>query len=437
VNPDEVSPLEPEPSGARPPADGRASEPARWLLAALLLGAAAIHLAMAPSHLGESAVEGGGFLVAAWVQLGLAVAVIVRRGRWVLGTIVGTSLALIGVWVLSRTAGLPFGAHRGHPETISLVDGACVALEGIAAVLAGLLLARPVPAVPRSTRVAVAGVLGALLLTSAAIASPSARNHAAGSHGGHTGHGAAAVASGGHHHGAAGTVASANDLGFSALANGQMGNHDHGAGTTAATGKDIDPATAGKLATQLASTAALVKSYPTLAAARAAGYWQAGPFSPGLGVHFSSDAGGPMNTDGDMDPEDIANPILIFDGLEDDAPLAGFMYMMYQETEPEGFVGPLDRWHFHTQVCMVNTPDGIRTPFGADVTGVTGAMCAAKGGSMVKFTGYMVHVWTVPGYESTLGTFSDLNPKIMCTDKTYYAIPISKIGDRDSICKNA
>jgi hypothetical protein len=40
--------------------------PAHWLLAGLLLAAGAIHLAMVPSHLGESAVEGAGFVAAAW-----------------------------------------------------------------------------------------------------------------------------------------------------------------------------------------------------------------------------------------------------------------------------------------------------------------------------------------------------------------------------------
>ena len=47
-----------------------------WALAATLVGAAAIHLAMAPSHLGESAVEGTGFVVSAWLGLGLAALVI-------------------------------------------------------------------------------------------------------------------------------------------------------------------------------------------------------------------------------------------------------------------------------------------------------------------------------------------------------------------------
>jgi hypothetical protein len=43
-------------------------------------------------------------------------------------------------------------------------------------------------------------------------------------------------------------------------------------------------------------------------------------------------------------------------------------------------------------------------------------------------------VWTVPGYESSLGTFSDLNPKITCPDGTYHRIPTDEIGDADTTC---
>ena len=158
----------------------------QWLLAALLGGAAAIHLAMAPSHLGESSVEGWGFLVAAWVQLGLAVALVVRPGRWALWATVVSSVALIAAWAVSRTAGLPFGDHAGHAKSVSLVDGVCVALEAVAIVLAAAaLLGRGQRLIARSSGVAFAGVFGALALTSAAIASPAARDHADGSHSDH------------------------------------------------------------------------------------------------------------------------------------------------------------------------------------------------------------------------------------------------------------
>ena len=214
-----------------------------------------------------------------------------------------------------------------------------------------------------------------------------------------------------------------------------MGAHLHADGAAAVAEPSIGPADVGPLSEQLALTAPLVGAFPTLADAEAAGYRQAGPFSPGLGIHYNPPTYGSMNVDGVMDAADIANPILIYDGIEDSSRLAGFMYMAYQETEPEGFVGDLDRWHYHTAVCVVFGPDGsIDTPFGADLTGVTAEMCEAEGGSLLDFTGYMVHVWTVPGYESPLGVFSDLNPRLTCPDGTYHRLPTAEIGDADTTC---
>src|SRR5262245_5399884 len=116
---------------------------ARWMLASLSAAAAVIHLVMVPSHLGESTVEGVLFLVAAWVQIALAVALFTRPTRAVLVTTILANVLFIGAWLVSRTVGLPYGAHPGHPETVSFVDGACVALEAALVVLAAALAIRP------------------------------------------------------------------------------------------------------------------------------------------------------------------------------------------------------------------------------------------------------------------------------------------------------
>jgi hypothetical protein len=398
-----------------------------WALAATLGGAAAIHLAVAPSHLDESGVEGAGFLVAAWLGLGLAIALVRRpRPELLVATIV-VNVALLAAWFVSRTAGLPFGAHAGHAEDVSIVDGAAVALEAIGVVLAALLLAGSATVLVRSSGLALAGGFGALALTSVAIASPSARNHAAGSHGDHhTGEVAAAEDGHGHAHGG---EAAQDDLGFAALSNG----HQHERGTEPLTTEETVA-----LSAQLASTSQLVRQYPTLGAAEAAGWTRAGPFSPGLGVHYSSPRIA-VNTDGRMDPEDLQTPMLIFDGLGPDAKLAGFMYLAYGTTsEPEGFAGPNDHWHYHEHVCIAQGPNGtISTPFGADLEGVTEQMCTDAGGSWIDNTGYMVHVWSVPGYESPDGVFTELNPRITCPDGTYHRIDIAELGDRDTTCRAA
>jgi hypothetical protein len=427
VREDETAPAAaPEPAVEAPePSPG-----SRWLLAACLAGAAVIHAAMAPSHLGESALEGWGFVVSAWAQLALAVAVLLRPSRRVGAAVVAINAVLIAVWVVSRTVGLPFGDHAGHAESVMFVDGVCVALE-VVAVIVGAALAgwRPLSGMGQRRRpVGAAGAVGAVLLATAAVASPSARDHAAHAHGGHTDAEGAAPAAGGHDHGAM-EAGEADDLGFSALSNGHQ--HEHGQDAPLTAEERVT------LAGQLAATTPLIQQYPTLAAAEAAGWQRAGPFSPGLGVHYQ----GPnfaMNPDGDMDPEDLAAPMLIFDGVTPDAPLAGFMFLAYgTSSEPAGFAGPNDHWHFHERVCVVYRPDGtIDTPLGADLEGVTEDMCADHGGVFIRFTGYMVHVWNVPGYESPDGMFTELNPKITCPDGTYHTIDLADLGSRNTVCLN-
>ncbi len=412
--------------------EGEPSRGARWLLAACLAGAAVIHAAMVPSHVGESALEGWGFVVSAWAQLALAVAVLVRPARRVGVAVVATNAVLIAVWAVSRTAGLPFGAHSGHAESVTFVDGACVALEGVAVVVGAALAGwHPLRWLARlRPPVGAAGAVGAVLLATAAVVSPAAGDHAARSHGAHgTAGDEHAGEVGGHDHEAMVAGETADDLGFAALSNGHQ--HAHG---------QDEPMTAAErstLATQLAATADLVARYPTLADAEAAGWRRSGPFSPGLGTHYQ----GPnfvLNADGDMDPEDLAAPLLIFDGVTPDAPLAGFMYLAYgTQSEPTGFAGPNDHWHYHEKVCIVSRPGGgFDTPFGADLEGVTEDMCTQAGGMFIPFTGYMVHVWNVPGYESPNGMFTELNPKITCPDGTYHTIPVEDLGTRDSTCAN-
>ena len=57
------------------------------------------------------------------------------------------------------------------------------------------------------------------------------------------------------------------------------------------------------------------------------------------------------------------------------------------------------------------------------------------GGFFVAQSGYMVHVWTVPGYESPDGVFSGLNRKVTCPDGSYHKSTDG--GTATSTCKNA
>jgi hypothetical protein len=418
-------------TAAAPPVAVPATGPEHWVLAAALVGAGTIHAAMAPSHLGESAVEGAGFVASAFAQILLAGAVLLRPTRRVLLAVSGLSLALLAAWVVSRTAGLPFGGHSGHPESVTVVDGVTVALElvtlGVAAALA--LGARPPVLRGRGPALATAGL--ALVFAVGAVSSPDARDHASGAHGEHgaAGHDEMAGDHGAAGHGGGHGEEAGDDLGFAALSNG----HQHERGVEPLTTDEMT-----ELAQQLSATTELMVKYPTLGDAAAAGYRRAGPFSPGLGIHYGPpqyhvDPDGLMNT-----PEDLRSPMLIFDGTGDDAPLAGFMFnALGTEGVPEGFAGPNDHWHYHEKVCIVQGPNGIDTPFGADLEGVTEDMCTDVGGYFIENTGYMVHLWNVPGYESPDGMFTELNPAITCEDGSYFTIPIEELGNKVTTCRDA
>lgn len=411
----------PAPSPAqRPKGVFDLSTAGRVLLATLSGAAGVIHLAMVPSHAEVSAVEGVGFAIAGWFQLIVAMVLMTRPGRGLLRLTIVANLAFIGVWVMSRTTGLPFGDHAWHAETVGFVDVSSVAIEAALILAAGVLLVRP--GVGRGwnrSRFALAAVvpIGVVALATGALASPSARDHAGDSHGDHV---AGAHEAGDGHAG----HAPKDDKGFSQLTNG----HQHDSSVV-----KLDKATQAQLDEQLAGTQALVERYPTIADAEAAGYRRAGPFSPGLGTHYINF--GQFLGDGVMDADGIGKAALIYDGLEPDSPIAGFMYYVMGDTEPEGFIGPNDHWHYHTNTCVVFKDGVIEAPLGADMGTVTQEQCSFYGGILFEATGYMAHVWTVPGYESKESTFSEVNAAITCPDGTYYRKSFEELGWSTTMCK--
>ena len=136
------------------------------LIVVLSGAAAAIHLAAGPEHVEELGDIGLGFYWAALYQAGFAVAWIVSsrsRGLAWLG-IVGNS-ALIALWLLSRTAGLPF---LPGVEPIETTDAICVALEvGLVVMLADV--ARKPDAIRDADRSIGLGTTGIVAIASVAV----------------------------------------------------------------------------------------------------------------------------------------------------------------------------------------------------------------------------------------------------------------------------
>lgn len=402
----------------RVPANSSTDSPAddirpRISLAALSVGAGAIHLAMVPAHMGEWALQGWAFLLTAWVQLGIAFLAVARPSRrlW-LGVVLANS-AFLSAWIVGRTTGFPFGPRAGVAEDMNIVDVTCVLFE--LALIVGAFAMVTLPPARRSARgwlfapVLPIAVLG---LTTGVLATPSATDHV---------HGAAEAHA---HEALTPAIAKIQDRGFGTFMNG----HAH-----AIVNMELDPATQEALDAQLAVTRALADEYPTLQDAVADGYRRAGPYVPGLGVHMIKFAGdGYLNPDGVMDDVDLRHPLsLLYLGTESTAELGGFMYYAASAEEPEGFHGRNDGWHYHENLCAVPAKDGfLDFPFGPDF-GATKAQCDGVGGNLMD-SQWMIHVWTVPGWDDMAdygGVFAEMNPGFACSDGTWFSKPFEEWKD--------
>lgn len=378
----------------------------RWVLAALSLGAGVIHFAVSGEHYDLSWVHGTFFAVVAWLQLSWAIAVVLRPTRRLLIAGVLLNAGILGVWAMSRVWGVPVSPGAWTPEDVALADALSSVCElGIVALTLGVLV-RPAMA-RREVRPAFAlPVVGAAGLGVAVVASLSLTPAFASSHD----HVESAA---GHDH-----AALAPTAGGAVTLNGQ---HVHGvkAGDIAAEAQPnqvLDPATRSTLKNQLTQAREVALRYPTVADATAAGYRVAGGFAPGSGAHYIGGGGGfGLSGAGAFDP---SRPMaLIYDGTSPTSQITGLMYYAMGQA-PDGFAGPNDHWHRHSNVCVKYGPTGIDVPFPADAD-VTAKQCAAVQGNLMKVTGWMVHAWVVPSWESPQGVFSHDNPDVRCADGTY------------------
>jgi len=110
------------------------------VVAALSFLAAALHLAVLDPHFREWWAYGVFFLAAAVGQAALAVLILKRTPAWLVLTGVVGNVAIIGMYILSRTNGTPLGPHAGRPEAAGVLDVTCMVAElGAIVALLGLL----------------------------------------------------------------------------------------------------------------------------------------------------------------------------------------------------------------------------------------------------------------------------------------------------------
>lgn len=182
----------------------------------------------------------------------------------------------------------------------------------------------------------------------------------------------------------------------------------------------LDAATRAVLQQQLEVARAAAMKYPTAADAEAAGYHLVAGFGPGSGAHY---IGGPLTGSGPFDP--TAAQSLIYDGTHPNSQIVGLMYFGMGDVAPEGFAGPNDHWHRHSHVCTKVINGILDVPFPPD-SDVTPQQCASVGGNYMAITGWMVHAWVVPSWESPAGVFSHENPNLRCADGTFNTDKVGK-----------
>ena len=371
----------------------------RGIAAVFSLTAAVIHFGFAPAHLAEDWAHGWFFLAIGWLQAAFAVAIVTRPRRWVWAAGMALNLGIIATWVVSRTAGLPFGPSALRKEAVTTPDLVCTLIEAGIVLCAAAALLFP-KALERSVleRSFARMLVGTTALITIVAGSVSLTPAYAGEHS----HGAA-----GHDHSAAsvgldGTTAceQSGPPASPGQASVDAEGHDH---RGPALQESLTHDERINLEAQQAQARTVLTRYPTVADAEKAGYAESTAYVPCIGAHYTNIA-----HVGSFDP---ANPSeLLYDGTNPDSKLVGLSFLvLHPGGAPDGFAGPNDRWHQH------NVNGGLC--FGS--SGVIGgeAMsnedCAAIGGKKRELTDiWMVHDWIVPGWECSWGVFAGECPDL-------------------------
>lgn len=109
-------------------------------LAALSIVPGAIHAVVAAPHFAEAWAYGTFFALLAVFQLAWGVWIYARPSTSGFRTGAALSLTVIGIWVVSRTTGVPFSPEPWQAEPVGALDLAATAGEALVAVLCGAFL---------------------------------------------------------------------------------------------------------------------------------------------------------------------------------------------------------------------------------------------------------------------------------------------------------
>ena len=155
------------------------------------------------------------------------------------------------------------------------------------------------------------------------------------------------------------------------------------------------------LVDQLDTVRDATEKYVDIEQAFADGYVQSTEEVANMGAHFVQ----PWRMmDGKFDPE--RPEILLYTSDEQgDWNLVGTSFVLPLNVvgpdHPEAFVGPLDNWHVHYELCTGSDFDSRSS---------TEEECRADGGTWVPVYGWMIHAWVWE--DNPLGVFNMWNPNV-------------------------
>lgn len=368
----------------------------RWFAAALSVASAAIHYGYAPHHLQEDWAHGWFFVIIATAQLGFAFLVVTRPTRWLWSLAALLNIGIIGTWVVSRTAGLPFGPQSlrkeavGTADLVSTVLEAAVILLAIIAIFAPSLMDRELRD-RMGARFTTGALSGVALLAAFVMLTPTYTDAHAGD--GHA-HDSGSVLVGDTPCEKAGPAASPGQE------NTDAEGHSH-RGPTAQ--QQVSPEDRQTLIDQQQQARDVALRFPTVADAEAAGYRMSTVYVPCIGAHYTN-----TRLAIRFDPSRPSE--LLYDGTKPDSKIVGLSFLVWHPNgPPEGFAGPNDSWHQHNFNGGLCLKGGVVV--GAEA--LTQEECAARGGAKLGLEDiWMVHDWVVPGWECSWGVFAGECPEL-------------------------
>ncbi len=355
-------------------------------LAALSVGAAAIHFAVVFEHFADYTLYGVFFLVISWAQMIWPAVLLWRPSRlWLWLGIAGNAM-VIAVYVASRTVGLPFGPDVHHAESVGALDVVSCVLEfGLIVGCAALVWRPSLADRPVARRGAIARAAALVAVPAAVIAATTAVMTP-----GWAGpEGPAGMASG-----ISSGMSSRSSPGTVTPGMGDMGSTDGQPdmrmyGSTA-------PPTAGQVAAAaqlIKETDASLTRYTNVRAAFAAGYTYVLKTNGEEHLLYNGNKPGYEGLH-PLDPSSLVYAI----NVPDHAPiLLGAMYIMGDQRNGPQIGGGLTRWHSHLVTCV----NGHQTIAGF---GIRLRDRCDPATWRDRYTTQMLHVWVVryPG-----GVFSD------------------------------